>query len=87
MTLVAKGRSGKVWAQFQIHTGREAKNHFDMTIVTAIGDDSNTLFLKGWVVEWKKNQDLAPNIFAMVPQKSSQPMQNRLGPPKNELDI
>jgi hypothetical protein len=57
------------WAQFQIQMGREVQSLIDMAVVTVIGDGSDTLFWKDRWFDGRKIQDIAPNIYAMVPKR------------------
>jgi hypothetical protein len=59
----------KPWAQFQIQTCKEVQFLVDMSVVTEIGDGSNTLFWKDRWLHGRKIRDIAPQISAMVSKR------------------
>jgi hypothetical protein len=56
----------KPWAEFQLHVCKEVQSLINMTVVTTVGDGSNTLFLKFRWLNGKSIKDIAPYIYAMV---------------------
>jgi hypothetical protein len=54
------------WAEFQLHVCKEVQSLINMTVVTTVGDGSNTLFLKFRWLNGKSIKDIAPYIYAMV---------------------
>jgi hypothetical protein len=59
----------KPWAQIQLHVCKEVQSLISMTVVTTIGDGSNTLFWKDRWLNGKSIIDIAPAILAMVPTR------------------
>jgi hypothetical protein len=59
----------KPWAQFQIHVCKEVQSLIDMAVVTKVGDISNTLFWKDKWLDGKRIKDIAPAVYAMVPNR------------------
>lgn len=58
----------KPWASFPFQVSGHVEALFSVAITTEIGDESNTLFWKDRWLLGQRIEDLAPRIFAMIPE-------------------
>ena len=57
------------WASLPLQVSKDVECLLSLAIITEIGDGANTLFWKDKWLTGKSIQDLAPNLYALVPKR------------------
>jgi hypothetical protein len=63
-----KSEPNKPWASLPLQVSKDAECLLSLAIITEIGDGANTLFWKDKWLAGKSIQDLAPNLYVLVPK-------------------
>ena len=63
-----KSEPNKSWASLPLQVSKDAECLLSLAIITEIGDGANTLFWKDKWLAGKSIQDLAPNLYVLVPK-------------------
>jgi len=64
-----KSEPDKPWASLPLQVSKEVEYLLSMAIITEVGDGANTLFWKDKWLAGRSIQDLAPNLYALVPKR------------------
>ena len=64
-----KFEPNKPWASLPLQVSKDVECLLSLAIITEIGDGANTLFWKDKWLTGKSIQDLAPNLYALVPKR------------------
>jgi hypothetical protein len=67
--LLKKSEPNKPWASLPLQLSKDVECLLSLAIITEIGDEASTLFWKDKWLTGKSIQDLAPNLYALVPKR------------------
>jgi hypothetical protein len=66
---LAKTEPEHLWASLTIKVPSKVKEFFSMAMQIVVGDEASTLF---WTDQWlfgHRTEDLAPQLFAIIPKR------------------
>ncbi|KAG2564742.1 hypothetical protein PVAP13_7NG023489 [Panicum virgatum] len=66
-----KSEPDKPWASLPLQVSKEVEYLLSLAIITEVGDGANTLFWKGKWLAGRSIQDLAPNLYSLVPKRKA----------------
>jgi hypothetical protein len=64
-----KSEPDKPWASLPLQVSKDVEYLLSLAIITEVGDGANTLFWRDKWLTGRSIQDLAPNLYALVPKR------------------
>jgi hypothetical protein len=64
-----KSEPDKPWASLPLQVSKDVEYLLSLAIITEVGDGANTLFWRDKWLAGRSIQDLAPNLYALVPKR------------------